>query len=175
VSNFDLAVMVVLKHERGYVDNPADRGGPTNMGITLPDLTAYLRRDATLDDIKNLTPQMASNIYRGIWDKAAIELLADPRLALVVFDQVVLCGPHAAICRLQTALGNVACTGVLGQQTRQEANNRHPMALIAKYLRLSAQAYMADVKKRPAQFIFLGGWIDRLWDLQEEVSQNLNR
>ena len=33
--NFDTCLAFTLKAEGGYSDNPADPGGPTNMGITL--------------------------------------------------------------------------------------------------------------------------------------------
>ncbi len=57
---FNKAVRIILAHEGGYVNHPADPGGETNMGISkrsYPDL-----------DIKNLTVAMAKEIYfRDFW------------------------------------------------------------------------------------------------------------
>ena len=35
MSAFELAIPIVLKHEGGFADNPADPGGATNFGISL--------------------------------------------------------------------------------------------------------------------------------------------
>jgi lysozyme family protein len=38
---FDICLAFTLKTEGGYVDNPADPGGATNMGITLATLRQW--------------------------------------------------------------------------------------------------------------------------------------
>ncbi len=56
MSDFQIAVNLVLNHEGGYVNNPSDPGGETNFGIAKrwhPDL-----------DIRNLTKDQASVIYQ---------------------------------------------------------------------------------------------------------------
>ena len=53
--DFREAIEVILKHEGGYVNDPVDPGGETNMGISkraYPDL-----------DIKGLTKQSVREIY----------------------------------------------------------------------------------------------------------------
>ena len=54
LTEFKDIIKVTLKHEGGYVNDPKDLGGETNMGITkrfYPDL-----------DIKNLTVEYATEI-----------------------------------------------------------------------------------------------------------------
>ena len=53
--DFDTLVTKVLRREGGYVNNPADRGGETNFGIS--------RRANPDVDIKNLTEAQARQIY----------------------------------------------------------------------------------------------------------------
>ncbi|MDU6240386.1 MAG: glycosyl hydrolase 108 family protein, partial [Bradyrhizobium sp.] len=46
----------IEKWEGGYTNHPADRGGPTNMGITLETLRAWRHNDAlTAEDVKQLS------------------------------------------------------------------------------------------------------------------------
>lgn len=172
MSNFDAAVALVFEHEKGYVDDPLDAGGPTNFGITIATLSAYFGHAATPDDVKNLMPETARAVYRKLfWDRFGLEAISSPALAVVLFDQTVLCGAHTAIGRLQTALETVAVTGTLGPQTLAACASANTNQLILSFLRASAKAHIENVKKRPAQIRFLGGWIDRLFSLEVFVSK----
>lgn len=81
---FEDDVAFVLEREGGYVADPADPGGETNLGIShkaYPD-----------EDIKNLTRSRAVELYkRDYWIKAGCDTLPEP-LALVVFDTAVNMG-----------------------------------------------------------------------------------
>ncbi|MCK9917810.1 hypothetical protein MXD81_52595 [Microbacteriaceae bacterium K1510] len=52
-------------HEGGYTNHPSDPGGPTNFGITIYDYRAYVKRDATADDVKAMRLDDAKRIYRA--------------------------------------------------------------------------------------------------------------
>ena len=62
LTKFEDIIEITLHHEGGYVNDPDDLGGETNFGIAkrfYPDV-----------DIKNLTKDEASDIYRrDYWDK----------------------------------------------------------------------------------------------------------
>ena len=53
----------VIEREGGYVDHPADRGGPTRWGIT----EAVARRSGYLDDMRMLLPCDAAAIYKRLY------------------------------------------------------------------------------------------------------------
>jgi lysozyme family protein len=108
-SAFERAFAFVVGTEGGYVDNPADPGGPTKFGISH---AAY----PTLD-ITSLTLAQAQAIYqRDYWDKVGGDALPPP-LALLVFDAAVNNGPARAIRWLQLAVG-VHPDGLLGPATQ---------------------------------------------------------
>ena len=54
-TTFEEIIESVLKHEGGYVNDPHDRGGETNFGIT--------KKFYPNVDIKNLTKEQAKKIY----------------------------------------------------------------------------------------------------------------
>lgn len=56
---FDQIIDNIIAVEKGYVDNPADRGGPTNYGITL----AVARANGFAGDMRQLPLALARNIY----------------------------------------------------------------------------------------------------------------
>jgi lysozyme family protein len=64
VNTDDDAIDLVMRFEGGYEDDPANPGGATNNGITLATLSAYLRRPATKDDLRNMSVETAREIYR---------------------------------------------------------------------------------------------------------------
>lgn len=82
--SFDQALKFVLEREGGYVNDAADPGGETNLGIS--------KRAYPNLDIRNLTPELAGMIYRSdYWNAAGCDALT-PGMALVVFDSAVNVG-----------------------------------------------------------------------------------
>lgn len=89
INNFRVSLQFVLKHEGGYVNDPADPGGETKWGIS--------KRAYPNLDIANLTPDQASDIYaRDYWLAAGCDPLPLP-YCTVVFDSAVNHGVSRAV------------------------------------------------------------------------------
>lgn len=104
-----------LKREGGYVDNPNDKGGPTNKGITLKTLRRHVP-DATVDDLKRISDAMVMTIYRTDYWNPVKGALLPPGLDLMVFDMAVTSGPGTSVRLLQTCVG-AASDGAIGPKT----------------------------------------------------------
>lgn len=102
------AVEIILRHEGGDVDHPADPGGRTRYGISK---AAYPQLD-----IANLSVDQAKEIYRRDYWLASRCDAMPYMLALPVFDAAVNCGPRRAATFLQYAL-NVRADGLIGPKT----------------------------------------------------------
>lgn len=119
-SRFLAAFAELLKVEGGFVDDPADRGGATNHGISLRFLKAEgafdedgdgiaefdLDMDGDIDgaDIRRLTAADARVLYfRCFWQRIEADRLPRP-LGEMVFDQAVNGGLVAACKLLQRAI-----------------------------------------------------------------------
>ena len=90
MSNFDVYVERVLKHEGGYVNHPADPGGETNFGITWPTLRKGIA-DGIVDastTIKSLTRDQAKSLYYVYYYKPWI-WIESGALRFQVFDAYV--------------------------------------------------------------------------------------
>jgi lysozyme family protein len=124
--SFPRAVTFVLAKEGGYTNDPADSGGPTNFGIALnrhPELTA--------EDIRTMTPQRASDIYRNqYWAGICGDSLPDG-VDLVMLDISVNMGIHAAVECLQHVLG-LTVDGVMGPQTLGATQAANPKKLVSQ-------------------------------------------
>jgi lysozyme family protein len=113
---------LVLLEEGGLVDNPKDPGGLTNFGIS--------QRAYPNVNIRGLTAQNATEIYRrDYWPAAHGEELPWP-LCLFALDHAVNAGPAGAIRILQRELG-LAVDGVFGPATRNALASRGPEAMQA--------------------------------------------
>lgn len=169
MSDFNKSIKVILEQEGGFVDNPADRGGPTNFGITIPTACDYLGEDVSSEYIRQLSPQTAAAIYkRNYWDKLGLDSIADERLATVVMSLAVLRGVPDTVHALQTLCG-VTPDRHFGPETALafQQNAAHAPQTLAESLLHLAQAqceHFADL--HPEQSQFLPGWVNRFNQLR---------
>lgn len=157
---FAAAVGVVLVHEGGYVNNPADPGGETKYGIS--------KRAYPELDIASLTREQAAEIYyRDWWDKYRYGDVKDQDVATKVFDLSVNMGPATAHRLLQEALVfldyPVEIDGIIGPQTIAAANKADPRRLLQVLRWLAAHHYYRIAAQRPQSRAFLIGWLKRAY------------
>src|SRR5688500_13992019 len=113
MASFDLALTYILNNEGKISDNPHDKGGITNSGISLRFLKSLsierlakygIYEEPNEDTIRNLKPEQISAIYRGeFWEQAAFEKMQNQNLANYVFDMSINMGISPAIKCLQRA------------------------------------------------------------------------
>lgn len=117
----------IIAREGGFVVDPDDPGGPTNLGVTLSTLQSFgddLNNDGRIDinDLRALSPQEAEEIFiRHYFLAPGIPELPAP-LHETLFDMFVHAG-HNAIRILQEMLGKfgqpVGVDGIIGPMTRE--------------------------------------------------------
>jgi len=161
---FGRALSLVLKHEGGYVDHPADPGGATNRGITLATLSTWRGRPVTKAEVKALTETEAAAIYRAnYWNVVKGDDL--PRgVDLAVFDFAVNSGPARAAKHLQALVG-VDADGVIGPKTLAAIRSTKPSDLIRKLTR-SRLAFLSGLPTWPT---FGKGWRARVLGVEKEA------
>lgn len=156
MSDFNLAIPTVLRHEGGYVNNPSDPGGETNFGIT--------KRSYPTVDIKNLTVEAASAIYRrDFWDAHRYGDILAQAVATKVFDTAVNMGAKRAHIFLQDSV-DVTPDGVLGPVTLARVNAANSVLLLQQYQQEQAAYYQKLVVANPRLQQFLKGWMNRAYD-----------
>lgn len=165
----------LIAREGGFVDHPADKGGPTCWGIT----QAVARRHGYMDPMNRLPRSVAAWIYRRrYWRAPAFDQLARiaPKLAAELFDTGVNMGTGTAIGFLQRALNalnrngrdysDIAVDRKIGPVTLRTLEtfirNRGPSAedVLTKAIdALQGAHYVRLAEARPAQEAFLYGWL----------------
>lgn len=122
-SNFAQCFALTLKHEGGYVDDPQDPGGATNLGVTIGTLSAWLGRQATKAEVRALTPEAVKPIYKkNYWDKVRGDDLP-AGVDFACYDFAVNSGPKRGAIALQRAIG-VADDGIVGSVTLANVASR---------------------------------------------------
>lgn len=97
LSNYNFCIKEVLKSEGGYTNDPLDRGGPTNFGITIWDYRAYINKQGTAEDVRRMTVDQAKAIYKSkYWDAVGGDNLPSG-LDYTVFDFGVNSGVSRAL------------------------------------------------------------------------------
>ena len=176
---FQRSLQMALRHEGGFVDHPADRGGPTNRGITLSTLRAYLRTktpaipdaECTAASLREISAdQVAEIYYRGYWRPARCVDMPNEALAAISFDAAINHGPAQAIRLLQQGAGMAAfdCDGKWGPRTRARLKSAaaDSVGLVDGMLLARERFYRQIVRDDPSQGVFLRGWMNRLAGLK---------
>jgi len=178
MSGIDDILAGILLREGGFVDNPADPGGATNMGITQATLSAWLGRPATVDEVKSLTADTAKAIYNAnYYAKPRIDRL--PALIQpVMLDAAVNSGPGQAVKWLQQVLnargyGPLTVDGGIGPATISAVNkaaaemgNDFNKALVE-----ARRAFLVSLaQNNPSQQQFEKGWMARCDQLEAQYA-----
>jgi len=171
MTRFDECLARVLKHEGGYVNDPLDRGGRTNLGVTQRVWEEFVGHPVTEADMRALTPEKVGKLYKQkYWNAAYCEVL--PRgLDYVVFDFAVNAGTGRAVKTLQQAIGVVA-DGIIGPRTRAAINGANPKKLVNDYSDARTDFYQGIVARRPDQARFIRGWLRRVEEARQLALQD---
>lgn len=142
---FKIGLKFVLKWEGGYVNNPNDKGGATNKGITQYTYNAWLKNLGLQPrDVKYITEDEVEQIYyTNYWKKAGCHNMS-PKFALLAFDTAVNMG----LARVN--------------QFMKAAAWKYPDKFIA-----TREAKYKEFAQYGNQKIFLKGWLNRLNDLKK--------
>ncbi len=176
VFDVDELIDALIDREGGYVDNPADRGGPTCFGIT----QAVARAHGYAGPMRQLPRAEAAAIYRRLyWLRPRLDELAkrSARLAAELFDTGVNMGPAVAITFLQRALTalnrggsdypDLTPDGRIGPATlaaldaffARRGRSSGETVLLRALEALQGERYLRLAERRPANEAFLYGWL----------------
>lgn len=162
----------IKRWEGGFANHPADKGGATNMGITIGTLAEWRGTDVTVEDVRNLTRTEADEIFRTRYYAMCRCGEMPERMAMVVYNCAVLSGPKRAIKFVQEAFNSLGLTvdgkslevdGVLGRLTMWAVRQTDASVL--------ADAFMDQQEKYLRGLdtfsVFGAGWLNRMAALRE--------
>ena len=174
--SIDHLIDALIEREGGYVNHPADKGGPTCFGVT----EAVARAHGFAGSMRNLPREQAAAIYRRIyWLRPRFDEVArrSPRIAAELFDTGVNMGPAVAATFVQRALtalnrngsdySDLVPDGRIAERTlaaldafftvRGKASGE--TVLLRALEALQGERYLRLAERRPANEAFLYGWL----------------
>jgi len=171
-ANFDACFARVIKSEGGYVWDKDDRGGETNLGVTIAAWGTYLKRTIQPGEMKALTQEAVKPFYRSMyWDLVKCDDLPIG-VDYAVFDFAVNVGVSRAAKFLQRAVGAVD-DGVIGSGTLGRVAKTDPAVLLKSFADQKQRFYNGLATTNPTQQKFLKGWLARVDHVQTAATSML--
>jgi len=172
----DTLIDSLIEREGGFANHPADRGGPTNFGIT----EAVARAHGYSGAMRNLPRCEAAAIYKRLyWLRPRFDQVArrSEAVASELFDSGVNMGPAVAATFLQRALSalnrdrqdyaDLVPDGRIGPATLSALDTflelrgkKEGETVLLKALdALQGERYIRLAERRPTNEAFLYGWL----------------
>jgi lysozyme family protein len=162
--NFERSLALVLKHEGGWADHPADPGGATMKGVTIGTYRRFINAKGTKADLRNITNAQLAKVYREqYWNAVRADELPDG-LDYAVFDFAVNSGPGRAARYLQGVLG-VVIDGQIGPATIKAAKSYRTSDIIENL----CGDRMAFLQGLETWKTFGKGWSSRVAGVRKEA------
>jgi len=166
---FEKALQFVLQNEGGFVNHLNDRGGATNMGITIHTLSDYLGRQATIEEVQNLSLKTVFDIYKkNYWDILRLDRVQHQNLAMALFDQAVNRGTGRVARQIQSIV-KVKADGIIGPISLKAINTSDPKKTLIEFIKETQNSYLSIVRNDSSQVIFLQGWMRRSHKLMDMI------
>ena len=149
----------ILKWEGGFVNDPNDLGGATNMGVTIGTWKScgYDKDgdgDIDVDDLHLLTREdVVKRVLKPhYWDRWKADEIKSQSHGIKIPQRLL----------------GVSVDGIVGPKTLAAVNARNPRELF-DMIKIARFDFIEDIcKKRPANNKFKRGWMNRINDLRFE-------
>ena len=172
MANINKFIPFILKWEGGFVKNPADLGGATNMGVTLKtwqDCGYDKNGDGIIDeeDLKLIFQQdlIECVLKPHYWDRWQADRIHNQSVANLLVDWIWISGT-TGIKTPQQVL-NLQPDGIVGEKTLTAINDYPDQRELFERLKTERIAYIERIcSLRPANKRFEKGWLNRLNDIK---------
>lgn len=161
---------IIFGWEGGLANDPVDRGGLTNMGVTL-ETWKSVGYDKTGDgivdgsDLKLLTKQDVINVLKKhYWDRWKADHIRSQSLANILVDWVWASGAWGV--KIPQRVLGVPVDGIVGPMTLSTLNEANARNLFYR-IKKERIRFVEDIcRKDPTQVRFRNGWLNRIDSFQ---------
>lgn len=109
-------IPIIKRWEGGYSDNPNDRGGATNSGVTLAVYQSVYGKSKTKNDLKKMTNEQWDYIFTKLyWNKWKADEIKNQSIANILVDWVWMSG-----------YGTIKCSKLIAKYLREDGTEYKP-------------------------------------------------
>ena len=175
-SKIEKLAPIVAKWEGGFVNDPIDKGGATNMGVTVgawKQLGYDKNGDGLINnaDMKLLSKDDFKFVLRKYWDKWQADKIKNQSIANILVDWYWGSGKWGIVIPQRDILG-VSADGLVGEKTIAKLNemiDKDAEALFENIYAARVKFLDNIVKNNPSQKRFIKGWKNRLSDFKFQI------
>lgn len=169
MARVEILAPYIKKWEGGFANDPADRGGATNKGVTLVTFEAYCKAKSlprpNVERLKHMTDGEWLDILKTMfWDRWQADKIKSQKLANILVDWVWGSGVYGI--KIPQRILGVKQDGIVGNKTLEALNAQDPDKLF-QVIYEARKKYLNDITiSRPINKRFLKGWLNRLEDIR---------
>jgi lysozyme family protein len=166
MAKIELFAPKILAFEGGFVDDPKDRGGATNMGVTLSTWkkVGYDKDgdgDIDADDIRLLSKEDAIAVLKlSYWNRWKADQINNQSIAEILVDWLWGSGKWGIV--IPQRLLKVPEDGIVGPSTLYAVNSSNQRGLHTAIFQARVSFIRDLVNNHPEQNKFFNGWMNRL-------------
>lgn len=190
MANANILLPFILRWEGGFVNDPTDRGGATNKGVTITTWrqVGYDKDgdgDIDVDDLKLLTNEDVRDrvLVPHYWNRWKADTINDQKIANILVDWVWASGSHGI--KIPQRLLGVNVDGIVSPKTIEAVNFADPKSLFlaiyderVKFINNIVERSVSEYEKKIGrkatetellkytQKRFRKGWLNRLSELK---------
>lgn len=191
MANVNILLPFILRWEGGFVNDPTDRGGATNKGVTISTWrqVGYDKDgdgDIDVADLKLLTNEDVRDrvLIPHYWNRWKADTIHDQKVANILVDWVWASGVHGI--KIPQRLLGVKADGIVGPKTIEAVNFADPKSLflaiydervkfindiiersVLEYERKIGRKATENELLKYTQKRFRKGWLNRLSELKK--------
>lgn len=169
MAKVEILAPYIKKWEGGFVNDPADRGGATNKGVTIATFEAYCKAKSlprpNVERLKRMTDGEWLDILKTMfWDRWQADKIKSQKLANILVDWVWGSGVYGI--KIPQRILGVKQDGIVGDETLKALNAQDQDKLF-QVIYEARKKYLNDITiSRPTNKRFLRGWLNRLEDIR---------
>lgn len=149
----------------GFVNDPNDPGGMTQLGVTKRAWEEWVGHNVTEKDMRALRPETVKPFYRAkYWDKVKGDQLP-AGIDYATFDMAVNSGVSRAIKYLQQIAG-VPADGILGSKSLDAIQSCDPQQTVNALCDMRIEF----LKRLPTWGRFGAGWSNRVAKVEQQAA-----